>query len=111
MGFERVWHKSYSPDVSHELDFERITMPEALARSARDFPETIALIYMGKKITYRSLDSLVNSFAKVLAGLGVGRGDKVALLLPNIPEVVIATYAAFRIGAVASMNNPLYTEH
>lgn len=111
MGFERVWHKSYSPDVSNELDFERITMPEALARSARDFPETIALIYMGKKISYRSLDSLVNSFAKVLTGLGVGRGDKVAMLLPNIPEVVIATYAAFRIGAVASMNNPLYTEH
>ncbi|MBN2298891.1 MAG: long-chain fatty acid--CoA ligase, partial [Deltaproteobacteria bacterium] len=110
MGFERVWHRSYSPDVPNELDFERITMPEVLARSARNFPGTEALIYMGKRITYSRLDSLVNSFAKALAGLGVGKGDKVAMLLPNIPQVVIANYATFRIGAVASMNNPLYTE-
>ena len=65
---------------------------------------------MGKKITYRGLDALVNSFAKALIDLGVGKGDKVAMLLPNIPQVVIANYATFRIGAVASMNNPLYSE-
>jgi long-chain acyl-CoA synthetase len=102
MGFERIWHKSYHSDVPAELDLERITMPEVLARTAQRFPDTVALIYMGKKITYKGLDGLVNSFAKALGDLGVGRGDKVAMLLPNIPQVVIANYATFRIGAVAS---------
>ncbi len=110
MDSERIWYKSYQPDVPRELDFELITMPEALARSARNFPDTVALIYMGKRITYRGLEGLVNSFARALTGLGVTRGDKVAMLLPNIPQLVIANYATFRIGAVASMNNPLYTE-
>lgn len=110
MGFERIWHKSYHSDVPAELDFERITMPEVLARTAQRFPDTVALIYMGKRITYKELDGLVNSFAKALGDLGVGKGDKVAMLLPNIPQVVIANYATFRIGAVASMNNPLYSE-
>jgi long-chain acyl-CoA synthetase len=57
------------------------------------------------------MESLVNRFAKALMSLGVKKGDKVAMILPNIPQLVIADYAAFRIGAVTVMNNPLYTEH
>ena len=66
---------------------------------------------MGKKITYRELEALVNRFAKALTAIGVKAGDKVAMLLPNMPQLVIANYAAFRIGAVPVLNNPLYTEH
>jgi long-chain acyl-CoA synthetase len=65
---------------------------------------------MGRRISYRELDLLVNRFARALLDLGVKKGDKVAMLLPNIPQAVIAIYATFRIGAVAVMNNPLYTE-
>lgn len=110
MAFQRVWHKHYNPDVPAELAFEHLTVPEMLSRSARKFPDTVALIYMGKKIRYRELDSMVNRFARALEDLGVKKGDTVAMLLPNIPQVVIANYAAFRIGAVAAQNNPLYTE-
>ena len=110
MGFERIWHKSYNPDVPAELDFEHITMPEVLTRISERFPDIIALNYMGKMISYREFERLVNIFAKALADLGVGKGDTVAMVLPNIPQLVIANYATFRIGAIAAMNNPLYTE-
>ncbi|MBW2095115.1 MAG: long-chain fatty acid--CoA ligase [Deltaproteobacteria bacterium] len=107
---ERVWHKSYARGVPASVDYQKITLHGALEKTAQTFPDTVALIMMGKKITYRELDLLVNRFAGALAGLGVKKGDKVALLLPNMPQVVIASYAAFKLGAVVVMNNPLYTE-
>lgn len=110
MAFERIWHKNYPEGVPAQINFERICMPEVLTRNARRFPDATALIYMGKKISYAALDSLVNRFANALTAIGVKKGDTVAMLLPNIPQVVIANYAAWRIGAVASQNNPLYTE-
>jgi long-chain acyl-CoA synthetase len=110
MGFERSWHRSYRPGVPREPDFERITMPEVLARTAARFPDHPALLFMGKRISYRELESQVNRFARALSEIGVKAGDKVAMLLPNMPQIVIADYAAFRIGAVTVMNNPLYTE-
>jgi len=111
MSFQRIWHKNYPSGIPAEIDFDRITMPEALTRSASRFPDNPALIYFGTVITYRELESLVNRFAKALRSLGVKKGDKVSMVLPNIPQIVIAEYAAFRIGAVNVMNNPLYTEH
>ena len=110
MRFERIWHKSYPVGVPAELDFEKITMPEVLTRTTTSFPDHAALIFMGTKITYLALEDLVNRFARALQSLGVKKGDKVAMLLPNVPQLVIAEYAAFRIGGVNVMNNPLYTE-
>ncbi len=110
MSFERIWHGSYAPGVPRELDFEKITMPEILTRTAGRFPDRPALIFMGKKVSYRELEALVNRFARALTAIGVKQGDKVALLLPNMPQFVIANYAALRIGAVAVMSNPLATE-
>ena len=107
---ERVWHRSYAPGVPKTIEIKRITLPEALERSANRFPDRTALIMMGKRITYRELDDLVNRFAKALEDLGLKRGDKVALIMPNMPQMVVATYAVFRLGGVVVMNNPLYTE-
>jgi len=107
---ERIWHKSYAPGVKKTLDYEKLTISQALSRSAKNFPNHIALNYMGKKITYRELDGLVNRFARALSDLGVEPGDKVAVCLPNIPQVIITNLAVLRIGAVAVQNNPLYTE-
>ena len=110
MALEKSWHKSYAPGVPQEIEFERVTMPEALTRNAKQFSNHTALLYMGKKIFYPELERLVNRFGRALMDMGVKKGDKVAMLLPNIPQIVIANYATFRIGAVAVMNNPLYTE-
>jgi len=107
---ERIWHKSYAPGVKKTLDYEKLTISQALTRSAGKFPNHTALNYMGKKISYRELDELVNRFARALLNLGVNAGDKIAVCLPNIPQVIIANLAILRIGAVAVQNNPLYTE-
>ena len=107
---EKLWHKSYAPGVKKTLDYERLTISEALTRSAGKFPNHTALNYMGKKIAYRELNDLVNHFARALLDLGISPGDKVAVCLPNIPQVIITNLAILRIGAVAVQNNPLYTE-
>jgi long-chain acyl-CoA synthetase len=107
---EKVWHKFYPPGVPKNVDYQKLTISQALTRSAEKFPNRPALEYMGKRITYKQLDGMVNQFAKALVDLGVKKGDNVAVCLPNIPQVVIADMAIFRIGAVIAQNNPLYTE-
>lgn len=111
MSFERIWHKSYPAGVPGELTFDETVMPEILTKTAGRFPDRDALIFMGTKITYRELDALVNGFSRALAALGVAKGDKVAMLLPNVPQIVVANYATFRIGGAVVMNNPMYTEY
>jgi len=108
---EKIWYKSYVPGVPKHLDYERLTIPQGLTRSAGRFGDQPALSYMGKSITFSELEGLVNSFARALAALGIGEGDKVAVVLPNIPQIIIANMAVYRLGAVVALNNPLYTEH
>ncbi len=110
MGFDRIWHRQYPPEVPARLDYTDLTMPEFLTRSAERYPDHAALDFMGKIIRYCELERLVNRFARALSELGIRKGDTVAMLLPNIPQLVIANYAAWRIGAVTALNNPLYTE-
>jgi len=110
MSFERMWHRHYPEGVPPELDFDRLTMPEILTRSAERWPDRPALHYMGKDITFAELEALVNRFARALDALGVKPGDRVATMLPNLPQVVIAHYATYRVGAVTAPANPLYTE-
>lgn len=107
---EKLWHKSYVAGVKKTLDYEKVTIPQALTRTAKKFPDHTALNYMGKRITYRELNDLVNRFAQALLDLGIKPKDKAAVCLPNIPQVIITNLAILRIGAVAVQNNPLYTE-
>jgi long-chain acyl-CoA synthetase len=110
MPLERPWHAAYAPGVPAEVEIRTVTMAEALANSARRFGPNTAYVYLGRKISYRDLEGLVNRFARALKALGVKKGDTVAMLLPNIPQAVIANHACYRLGAVTAMNNPLYTE-
>ena len=97
---EKLWHKSYAPGVKRTLDYETLTVCGGVARSAKRFPDKVALNYMGGKITYKELDGLVNRFARALSDLGVKEGDKVAMILPNLPQIIIANMAIYRLGAV-----------
>lgn len=108
--FRRIWHKYYPQEVPAEIDFEKITVPEFLTRSAEKFREHVAIYFDGAEMTYGQLDDLINRFARALLELGVKKGEKVAILLPNVPQVIIACQAVLRIGAITAMNNPLYTE-
>jgi long-chain acyl-CoA synthetase len=107
---DRIWHRAYDPEVPPSIDYETITLGGALRRAGRDYSESVALVMMGRRITYRELDQLVDRFATALADLGIQKGDKVAIILPNVPQIVVAAFAVMRLGAVVVMNNPLYTE-
>ncbi len=92
------------------LDIPEIPFGEMLWESAQRFPEKIAVIYQGQKMSFRELDGLVNSFANALSKLGVKKGDRVALFMTNRPEYIIAVYATARLGAVFTPMNTTYRE-
>jgi long-chain acyl-CoA synthetase len=105
------WIQFYEPGVSATLSYPDLTLGEVLEETARKFPDHTALLFFGAKITYAELDRLVNRFAHALADLGVKKSDRVALMIPNIPQMVIAYYGTLRLGAVAVSTNPLYHAH
>lgn len=107
---EKIWLKSYAPGVPAEVEFKNIGLSESLRRTARKFPGVPALIFQGKTITYAEMDVLVSKFAAALRALGVGPGDRVGLLLPNLVQTAVGIYAVVRLGAIACPNNPLYTD-
>ena len=67
-------------------------------------------LFQGYKITFRELNDMVNRFAASLHDFGINKGDSVAILLPNVIPCVVAYYGILKIGAVAVMNNPLYSD-
>ncbi len=107
---EKIWTKSYAEGVPENIDFRDITLPQALTSSAKKYRNNAALLFQGTTIDYEQLDDMVSRFAAGLQGLGVKPGDTVALLMPNLIQTVVATYGIWRAGAVAAMNNPLYTD-
>jgi long-chain acyl-CoA synthetase len=108
---EHPWTNFYEAGVPARLNYPDITLGTVLAQTASKFPDHTALLFYGKRITYRELDRLVNQFARALTDMGIKRGDRVALMLPNIPQMVIAYYGTLRSGAIAVPTNPLYHEH
>jgi len=107
---ERPWHKHYAKGVNPSIEFDERSMARYLSSHAAATPDKKALIFQGASMTYGDLDGAVNRFSNALLELGVKKGDRVALLMPNIPQFVIACYSAWKIGAVVVPHNPLYTD-
>ena len=114
---ERPWWKHYDPGVPRTLTYPAVPLQQFLSDTAARHPRSIATIFgavVGHRLiegslTYAELDRLADRFAAGLQSLGVRKGDRVALLLPNCPQFVIAFYGALRAGAVVVPCNPLYT--
>lgn len=104
------WLHHYDNGVPVKLEYQQKTLPEFLQESAENYPENMALQFQGYKMTYGQLNSLVNQFAHILLDFGVEKGDSVAILLPNTIPCVAVYYAVLRIGAIAVMNCPLYSD-
>lgn len=107
---DKPWLSHYEKGVPHEIDYEKICLPAILERSADQFPDNMALSFQGYTITYRRLNEMVNRLATCLVKFGVQKGDSVSILLPNLIPCVVAYYAILKIGAIAVMNNPLYSD-
>ena len=91
---KRAWHSFYDKGVPASLEFEELSLPQILERSAREYGDTTALIFMNCRLTYRRLKQEIDRFATALAALGVGRDTRVAIQLPNLPQTVIAYCSA-----------------
>ncbi|MFJ4160543.1 long-chain-fatty-acid--CoA ligase [Microbacterium testaceum] len=105
----RPWSTSYAEGVPLEIDEPTQTLPEMLAASVARYGKKTALEFFGAPTTYRELGDQVSRAAEGLRRLGVRAGDRVALVLPNSPQHVVAFYAALRLGAIVIEHNPLYT--
>lgn len=107
---EKVWLKHYPNYIRANLDYEEIPLQQFLTNAARNTPEKIAIHFMGKDIKYKELHESALKFAQYLQQLGIEKGDRIALMLPNTPQTVISYYGALYAGATVVMTNPLYTE-
>jgi long-chain acyl-CoA synthetase len=107
----RPWFASYPSYVPKTLEpYPDISVFGMLETSARRFPDKPAVAWFGKRMPYRQLLAEVERCSAFMAGLGVVKGDRVALVMPNCPQYVIGYYAAMRLGAIAVGNNPVYTK-
>ena len=106
----RPWIRHYQQGVPAELSIPDQPLTWLLDRTISRYPDHTAFIYYGTKISYAQFNSLANRFASGLQRLGVKKGDRVAIALPNIPQYSIAFYGALRAGAVIVPTNPLYTQ-
>lgn len=107
----RPWVAHYDPGVPPTLDYPPISLPELFERTARQHPERVATIFHGAKLRYRQLQEQIDAFASGLRACGLKPGDRLALMLPNVPQFIVAFYGALKAGAVVVPTNPLYTQH
>jgi long-chain acyl-CoA synthetase len=110
MIISKPWLKFYDPEVPDELVIPPFTIPDLLKNAAEKYPKQTAVVFQGARMTYTQLKEQVDKLAAGLHELGVGKGDRVALMLPNCPQTIIAYYATLSLGAVTVMTNPLYVE-
>lgn len=104
------WAGAYADRVPLHIDIPNITLVDMFDDAVTRYSERTALDFFGREVSYRALGEQVARAAAGLRRLGVGPGDRVAILLPNCPQHVIAFYAVLRIGAIVVEQNPLYTE-
>lgn len=106
----RPWTACYDAGVPAELELPETSLVHMLERSVARHGGKTALEFFGARTTYAALGLQVERAAEGLRRLGVRRGDRVAIVLPNCPQHIVAFYAVLRLGAVVVEHNPLYTE-
>ena len=105
----RPWLERYDDDVPQNIDYPKVPLFHFLEESARKCPDAPCTIFKGAKITYREMNDITDSLAAGLAKLGVEKGDRVGIFIPNTPQFVMAYFAALKIGAVVVATNPMYS--
>jgi len=105
----RPWLAAYAPGVPHDIEEPTGSLYDIVEQSAKRYPKSVALEFFKRTTTYAELEEQILRAANGLRKLGVTAGDRVAIVLPNCPQHVVAFYAALRLGAIVVEHNPLYT--
>jgi long-chain acyl-CoA synthetase len=106
---ETLWRSAYQHPNPWDTPFPALTIPDMLAASIAKTPNAPITDFMGARIRYGQLGAWVDRFAAALQNMGINKGDRVGLFLPNVPDYLIAYYGALKIGAIIVNMSPLYT--
>jgi long-chain acyl-CoA synthetase len=107
----RPWLRFYPPGVPPDLDVPSRSVPDVFDEATSRAPGRPALVFYGREVSYGELRDATDRLAHALAGLGVAKGDRVALYLVNSPQFIIAYFAILKCGAVVTPISPMYTSH
>ncbi|MBS1250606.1 MAG: Long-chain-fatty-acid--CoA ligase [Chloroflexi bacterium] len=105
----KPWLDRYDEGVPQSIDYPEVPLFHFLEESARKYPDQPCTIFKGAKISYSEMDALTNRLAAGLASLGIEKGDRVGLFMPNTPQFLLAYFAVLKIGGVVVATNPMYT--
>jgi long-chain acyl-CoA synthetase len=106
--YPKPWVKFYEPGVPETVEIPTHTLHQSLTMATEKYPDCPAIIFFDVKMTWHELDAAVTRFAAALQGLGIKKGDRVMLYLPNTPHFVIAFYGILRAGGIVVPANPQY---
>src|SRR4051794_28109577 len=106
---ERPWLRFYAKGVPTDVQVPDVPLTHLLDASAERFPQRRALEFFGRSMSYARLQNAVDRFAESLRRLGLDKGDRIAVILPNCPQEIIAFFGILRVGAIVVPTNPLYT--
>ena len=104
------WYGSYE-DIPEHLDYPDYSIYETIRRTCEKYPNEIAYDYFNRKVTYGDFLKEIDMIAKSFVAIGVKKGDKVTLVMPNTPEAIISFYALNKIGAISNMVHPLSSQN
>jgi long-chain acyl-CoA synthetase len=102
----RPWLTSYSKETPHTIPIPRQPLFKFLESAADSLPKRTAIIFYGSELTYQQLNEQSNQFAHALRGLGIQPGERIMLVLPNTPQMVVAYYGVLKMGGVVVLPNP-----
>lgn len=103
------WIKHYDPGVPPRLDPPQASVPRLLSQAAARAPEAVALSFFGKTLTYRTFTEQAARLARSLQNHGLTPGERLAILLPNCPQLALTYHAALHLGGVVVLLNPLFS--
>ncbi len=104
---EKPWLRSYDAHVPRSLSYPEILVPQLLEEAAHNFPEKRALIFFGSKLKYKTLLDHGQQFAQALISLGFSAGERLGIVMPNMPQTIVGVWGAMQAGGVAVLFDPL----
>ncbi|WP_075981406.1 long-chain-fatty-acid--CoA ligase [Bacillus massilinigeriensis] len=110
MSEKKAWLAHYPDSIAKEIDIPNKSVPQLLQDTAAEYPQNQAITFYTKKITYQELLQAATAFAASLQSVGVQKGDRVGIMLPNCPQYVISYYGALMSGAIVTQMNPMLVE-
>lgn len=108
MEFPRPWIRHYDPGVPKSIEYPSVTVNYFLEEAACRNPDQMCCLFQGSGVTYGEMNGLVERLAMALTVLGVKQGDRVGILMPNLPQFVLSFYAVLKMGGVVVAMNPQY---